>query len=445
MIEILVIVPYQELEEAYHKAITRIKIKEVNFTTTYLFGTGTKAIEAVKKYDIVVVRGMTSFAISKLYPDLHKVEISITSSDILDALLEVREKFGNKKVALIVSNSSICSPAVINKLTGMEIELFTIYDEETLENKVDNLQELGFEVFVGGLTLKKICANNGYNYVQIKTGVTAIDQSIRDALVAAHILDRERTRSDLLKALADSAQNGLFVVNNYKTIIAANQVSENFFKVPSLIGKDATQFYPDSLLNITLNNGSDLEIVQTLYGQTMLVIQNRFIGNGESRGVIVSLQKVSDIYATEKKIRSKLATKGLVAKCHFSDIVAEQFVMRQLIAKALRYAQVDSNVLVTGETGTGKELIVQSMHNASLRANGPFVAVNCAALSEQLLESELFGYTEGAFTGASKGGKVGLFELAHKGTIFLDEIGEMPIQVQAKLLRVLQEKEVRRV
>ena len=445
MIEILVIVPYQELEEAYHKAITRIKIKEVNFTTTYLFGTGTKAIEAVKKYDIVVVRGMTSFAISKLYPDLHKVEISITSSDILDALLEVREKFGNKKVALIVSNSSICSPAVINKLTGMEIELFTIYDEETLENKVDNLQELGFEVFIGGLTLKKICANKGYNYVQIKTGVTAIDQSIRDALAAAHILDRERTRSDLLKALADSAQNGLFVVNNYKTIIAANQVSENFFKVPSLIGKDATQFYPDSLLNITLNNGSDLEIVQTLYGQTMLVMQNRFIGNGESRGVIVSLQKVSDIYATEKKIRSKLATKGLVAKCHFSDIVAEQFVMRQLIAKALRYAQVDGNVLVTGETGTGKELIVQSMHNASLRANGPFVAVNCAALSEQLLESELFGYTEGAFTGASKGGKVGLFELAHKGTIFLDEIGEMPIQVQAKLLRVLQEKEVRRV
>ena len=111
----------------------------------------------------------------------------------------------------------------------------------------------------------------------------------------------------------------------------------------------------------------------------------------------------------------------------------------------MRYAQADGNVLVTGETGTGKELFVQSMHNASNRADGPFVAVNCAALSGELLESELFGYSDGAFTGARKGGKVGLFELAHHGTIFLDEIGEMPIQLQAKLLRVLQEKQIMRV
>jgi transcriptional regulator, propionate catabolism operon regulatory protein len=102
-------------------------------------------------------------------------------------------------------------------------------------------------------------------------------------------------------------------------------------------------------------------------------------------------------------------------------------------------------VLVLGETGTGKELFAHSMHEASERRKGPFVAVNCAALPESLLESELFGYTEGAFTGAVKGGKAGLFELAHNGTIFLDEIGEIGMPLQAKLLRVLQEREIRRI
>jgi len=112
---------------------------------------------------------------------------------------------------------------------------------------------------------------------------------------------------------------------------------------------------------------------------------------------------------------------------------------------AKRYAGFDSTVLIFGETGTGKEMFAQSIHNASKRANGPFVAVNCASFSETLMESELFGYVEGAFTGASKQGKVGLFEMAHKGTIFLDEISEMPLSIQSKLLRVLQEKAVMRL
>ena len=119
--------------------------------------------------------------------------------------------------------------------------------------------------------------------------------------------------------------------------------------------------------------------------------------------------------------------------------------MQQRLILAHKYAKTDANVLILGETGTGKELFAQSIHNASARSQYPFVAVNCAALPEHLLESELFGYSEGAFTGAKKGGKEGLFELAHRGTIFLDEIGEMPINLQAKLLRVLQEKELRRI
>ena len=119
--------------------------------------------------------------------------------------------------------------------------------------------------------------------------------------------------------------------------------------------------------------------------------------------------------------------------------------MRQLLKKAETYAATDANILIGGDSGTGKELLAQSIHNASSRAKEPFVAVNCAAIPATLLESELFGYEEGAFSGASKGGKRGLFELAHKGTIFLDEINSMPLELQSVLLRTLQEKEIRRI
>ena len=119
--------------------------------------------------------------------------------------------------------------------------------------------------------------------------------------------------------------------------------------------------------------------------------------------------------------------------------------MNTTIEKARRFAETSSNIMLLGESGTGKELFAQSIHNCSKRKDGPFVAINCAALPENLLESELFGYVQGAFTGTNKGGKIGLFELAHGGTLFLDEISEVSINVQSKLLRVLQEREVRRI
>lgn len=162
-------------------------------------------------------------------------------------------------------------------------------------------------------------------------------------------------------------------------------------------------------------------------------------------GVVLILQDVKRIQDHEKRIRLKLHEKGLVAKYCFDDIIGDSPVMMENINLARMFARSEATILILGETGTGKELFAQSIHNGSRRADGPFVAVNCGALPKNLLEAELFGYEEGAFTGARKGGKAGLFEIAHGGTIFLDEIGEMPLETQVQLLRVLQEKEIRRV
>ena len=162
-------------------------------------------------------------------------------------------------------------------------------------------------------------------------------------------------------------------------------------------------------------------------------------------GAIATFQTVDVIQKTEEKIRRRLNNHGFVADTKFSDIIGHSDVISKVITKAKVYSKSDSTVLITGNSGTGKELFAQSIHNYSLRNTKPFVAINCAALPENVLESELFGYEEGAFTGSRKGGKLGVFELAHNGTIFLDEIGEISLAMQSRLLRVLEKKEVFRL
>lgn len=169
------------------------------------------------------------------------------------------------------------------------------------------------------------------------------------------------------------------------------------------------------------------------------------ISGNKSIGVFVIMKKFKDTEYQQQKLRLQLLNRGYRAKYSFEDIIGESAIIVKIKKIAKKMAVTNSPVLITGESGTGKELFAQALHNNSLRKDSPFVAVNCAAIPENLLESELFGYEEGAFTGAKKGGRPGLFEFAHMGTLFLDEIEAMSLNLQSKLLRILQEKEVIRI
>ena len=442
MIEVLVIVPYEELLHEYEEAIAKAHDPRVHFTTSFMYGTDARNLSRASDYDIIVVRGMTSRALSEKYPETTIVDIKMDAFDVSSALLEAKKKFpGIRKIGLILPSSSICSASILTELLGIEVVMREVRGEEHMESTLREMVKEGCEVFIGGLTLKRVSEKIGLEYVHINTGPSAIDSSNKDAITAAHILDRERSRLGLMKSLVNNTPDSLLIIDDKGKITAANHAASSFFRRPDLVGMDAKELFPLEIYSVC----DDVEVVQTIGDQTVLITEHPVHIEGEKRATYVSLRLVEDIRRTEKKIRSKLQEKGLTAKYSFSDIVTEQVEMKQLVAKALRYAHVEGNVLLTGETGTGKELFVQSMHNASPRRDKPFVAVNCAALSEQLLESELFGYTEGSFTGAQKGGKTGLFELAQGGTIFLDEIGEMPIRFQAKLLRVIQEREIRKI
>lgn len=265
-------------------------------------------------------------------------------------------------------------------------------------------------------------------------------------------------RQTLLRIL-DHMYDELYVINSQGTCIYVNKACERHYGISPLeiIGQkvwESTQkgYWFPPIGPIVLRNKKTATYEQrTNTGKLMLVTATPVLNDkGKVEMVVENLREISkldqvktDLAHTRKLLaRYKKEVKQLRSK-HFSgqgQIVAKSKAMENTLELANRVAQVDSTVLITGKTGTGKGLLARHLHESSPRKENPFITVNCAAIPEQLFESELFGYQSGAFTGASAKGKAGLFSLAGGGTLFLDEIAEIPSQLQAKLLHVLQEK-----
>lgn len=249
-----------------------------------------------------------------------------------------------------------------------------------------------------------------------------------------------------LRNVINSVQDGILSVNGNFVINTCNlRATELLGLEQPPVGKPLTDVFeiPPEVLK-HFQEGMPLEqkeiSIPTSRGRLRLMVNSKpvFDDRGKPAGAVMSFQKMSEV----RRLAHSLTRPVMVT---FDDIIYESKKMKEIIELARTIAHGDSTVLLRGESGTGKELFARAIHMASSRKDRPFVAVNCAAIPDTLLESELFGYADGTFTGARKGGRQGLFEFAHHGTIFLDEIGELPPYVQAKLLRVLQEGSVRRL
>ena len=249
----------------------------------------------------------------------------------------------------------------------------------------------------------------------------------------------------MLRTIINVSPDGLIAVDGAGRITLCNARARRLLGLDSLSqGQPISQVVPELNLEATVQSGQE-EKNRVVKSRELVVTNIPLRAGREVLGAISTFQKIQDVEESGRRMRSQLAQKGLTAHYTFDDLIGESRCLAQTKKLAQTFCQLDSTILLTGETGTGKEILAQSIHNASPRRGEPFVAVNCSALPGSLLESELFGYVDGAFTGARRGGSAGLFELAHKGTIFLDEIGEIDKRMQALLLRVLQEREVRRV
>jgi transcriptional regulator of aroF, aroG, tyrA and aromatic amino acid transport len=254
-----------------------------------------------------------------------------------------------------------------------------------------------------------------------------------------------KERAEQLDAILTSVHDGILAVNQEGIITQYNPAAARILSLPlrKALGQPLGKIlFKNLLIQETLQTGSHYHNREVYIdgGDSYCVVSTIPLRNNgdEVVGVVALIKDTQEVRSLMRNMTASLPMT-------FADIPFASAIMGQVVNQARRYAASGSTVLIRGETGTGKELFARALHSASARAHAAFVPINCAAIPETLLESELFGYVEGAFTGAVKGGKPGMFELANGGTLFLDEVGELSAHLQVKLLRVLQEQRVRRV
>ncbi|ARC30126.1 MULTISPECIES: sigma-54 interaction domain-containing protein [Bacillus] len=270
------------------------------------------------------------------------------------------------------------------------------------------------------------------------------------------VAEKERVLMDL-KDVFEYAFDEIFVTDEQGIVVRVNSTCERHYQLAAeeLVGKHVKElqkdgiFYPSATLEV-IEKKRPIELVQTTKSGEYLHVRTRpvFDDEGNLRRVISYSRDLTELYQLRQKVEEmdnqlKTYKKELRETYEHEGLIFKSIAMQKIIETIKKVSVVDSTVLVLGETGVGKSRLVRHLHEVSHRKNESFYEINCAALPTNLIESELFGYSGGSFTGANREGKKGLLESAHKGTLFLDEIGEMPLEIQAKLLQVLQEKTFR--
>lgn len=295
---------------------------------------------------------------------------------------------------------------------------------------------------IGGVLAREL----GMDHVMLNCSRESIYEMVNHVCGALNQYRRERYENELLQTILTASHDATVAIDHRGNLVLFNRLAEQMFGLSAgdVLGQPVEQVLPNlSFMRDHLREGrGDRTDVRQIGGTTVAANLSRLLVDGNTLGVVCLFQDITRLQKLEKKIRFELNKKGLIARHTLDDIVTQSANMEQVVRRARIVAASDQTAIIFGESGTGKELLAQGIHNASPRRTFPFVAINCGALSETLLESELFGYDEGAFTGARKGGKPGLFELAHGGTIFLDEINSISMNMQTKLLRVLEEREI---
>ena len=396
--------------------------------------------------EIVITRGGTAVAINEARLGLTVVEMPITGLDMIRALEEARH-YG-RRIAVIAFPSMIMGIECLGPILDIDLRCYPIHSEFKAEANVIKAFQEGAEVFIGGVITVLAGKQHNRPCVMIRSGAEGIIQAIHEAKRIAEAKQIEKVKSTLFQTVLDYAYEGIISIDQDRQVVTFNPEAERITRIVGkrAIGKKIQETLPQLKLERLLTTGKD-ELGQVIDVGRVQILCNKvpIRVNGTTIGAVATFQDTGKIQQWEANIRKKIYAEEHTAVFTFADIIGASRQMRHCVEVAEQFAAADASILISGETGTGKELFSQSIHNTSKRGQQPFVAINCAALPDQILESELFGYVGGAFTGASQKGKPGLLEIAHGGTLLLDEIAEMDYSLQSKLLRVIQERKVMRL
>jgi PAS domain S-box-containing protein len=401
-------------------------------------------------FDAIVTRGGTALLLKSEGVKTPIVEIPLAPEDMAKALAEASTLTGKSRprIGVVAFPNMTLGLEALAPVLHLDLTYYPLEREEDTCQAIERAFADNVDVVLGGVVTYRQAKERNVPAALLRCGPKSFLLAFQEAQTIAYARRLEKQRAEEFKAIIDYAHEGIVAVNLEGRITVFNPVTEHLTGVQAsaALGKPVRDVIPEIRLKETLSSGRrELNELVSLGRTRLLVSRVPIRVDGHVTGAVGTLQNVTNIQKVEAKIRREAHVKGHVARFRFSDLIGKSPVLLEAMKLARDFAHTESAVLIHGETGVGKELFAQSIHYASRRGHGPFVPVNCAALPENLLESELFGYTEGAFTGARRGGKAGLFELAHGGTLFLDEVSEIPLALQGRLLRVLQEREVMRL
>lgn len=412
-----------------------------------IFEEGLEAAEDLVKtghVDVFVSAGANG-AFLRNHLDAPVALLKIGGFDILHALAKARDV--SPRIAIFSYQAISSDLEEVKQLLKVDVEQCFYTTPEDAKDRVRELAAQGLKVIVGSNMISRLAREAGLAGIFLYS-VNSARELLDNAIEIARVTRIEESRREWLNSMVQHLEEGVVAVDMEERIHCLNPTMAKLLGVSpaNAIDRRLTEIAPGLGLEDTLRSGiPELQQAQRIGPKTIVTNRIPIKERGIQTGAVLSFHDAMAIHVADRNVRSHDKPRHLVAKYRLSEMVCHSPALTDAKTLAEEYAKVDAAVLITGESGTGKELLAQGIHNASRRANYAFVALNCPAFPESLLESELFGHEEGAFTGARRGGRPGLFEAAHNGTIFLDEIGDMSLALQTRLLRVLQEREVLRL
>lgn len=460
MIKIVLVAPYDEFADRFNAVAADILAREDNSAHEET------ELEVRICYDqdimpnlhfdcdAIIARAHSAKLLTANANAVPVVRMIVQAVDVIRCIKKAWAQYGKRKIIFPGSYTMVNQAYQVPELIDVDLEILEM--PSTMGDEVIRVFGQIHDreaIIIGGTPLCDMARDLGLRWAMVESGEEAMALALEEAKRTAIVARREAEKAQHIRTILDSFDEAIISVDKLGTISYFNYMAAQILQLrPENVlhhriedvthDEQLLNFFrlhsdcKDEILRYTSPSGDKLGLSA---GKSSIKL------GGAAIGTVVRLQYISRLQDSEAKLRSKLSEKDHKAKHRFYEILGSAPSTTFAISQAQKYSQSEASVLITGKSGTGKELFAQSIHNASRRRSFPFVAINCAAIPEALLESELFGYVEGAFTGAVRGGKMGLIELAHRGTLFLDEISELPLSLQARLLRVLQEKEIRRL
>ncbi|MDR0216133.1 MAG: propionate catabolism operon regulatory protein PrpR [Comamonas sp.] len=406
-----------------------------------------QALHRQKPIDALVGAGASGAWIRERV-DMPLAMVEVRGLDLMQALRQAKLQTTQEQphVGLVMFEQPSAVVAQFDQLFGLGLVQIAYQGTQDAMICVQKLKAAGVGAVVAPGLVADLAEQLGMSSVLMYSDIS-VRQALSDAMQLARHRHAERDRHQRLETVLGQLQDGVLAVDERGRICALNSRMAALLGAPVEVLHDRLLVEVAPALDVSraLAGGEIGEEVVQLAMRTLVVRRGPIVENGSVTGALLVCRDPAVIQRADRSLRANQSQRGAGVRWRIDDYLGSSHAAQRVRQLARQFAASDATVLILGESGTGKELVAQGIHRASRRAAQPFLAVNCAALSESLLESELFGYEEGSFTGARRGGKTGLIEAAHTGTLFLDEIGDMPLALQSRLLRVLQEREVLRV